>query len=30
MYVYRQNLFRINGNSFQRKTRLIATPYILQ
>ena len=25
-----QNLFPINGNSFQRKTTLIATHYILQ
>ena len=25
-----QNLFPINGNNFQRKTKLIATPYILQ
>ena len=25
-----QNLFPINGNSFQRKPKLIATPYILQ
>ena len=24
-----QNLFPINGNSFQRKPKLIATPYIL-
>ena len=25
-----QNLFPINGNSFQRKPKLIATPHILQ
>ena len=25
-----ENPFPINGNSFQRKTKLIATPYILQ
>ena len=25
-----QNLFPINGNGFQRKTKLIATFYILQ
>ena len=25
-----QNLFPINGNSFQRKPKLIAIPYILQ
>ena len=25
-----QTLFPINGNSFQRKPKLIATPYILQ
>ena len=25
-----QNLFPINGNSFQRKTKLIPTPYIFQ
>ena len=25
-----QNLLLINGNSFQRKTKLIANPYILQ
>ena len=24
-----QNVFPINGNSFQRKSKLIATPYIL-
>ena len=25
-----QNLFPINGNSVQRKPKLIATPYVLQ
>ena len=25
-----QNLFPINGNSFQGKNKLLATPYILQ
>ena len=25
-----QNLFPVNGTSFQRKTKLVATPYTLQ
>ena len=25
-----KNLFPINGSSFQRKSELVATPYILQ
>ena len=30
LYDNLQNLFPINGNSFQRKSKLIATPYVLQ
>ena len=30
LYDNLQNLFPINGNSFKRKPKLIATPYILQ
>ena len=30
LYDKLQNLFPINGNSFQRKPKLIATPYVLQ
>ena len=30
LYDKLQNLFPINGNSFQRKPKLIATPYISQ
>ena len=30
LYDKLQNLFPINGKSFQRKPQLIATPYILQ
>ena len=30
LYDKLQNLFPINGSIFQRKRKLIATPYILQ
>ena len=30
LYDNLQNLFSIDSNSFQRKPKLIATPYILQ
>ena len=30
LYDKLQNLFPVNGNNFQRKPGLIATPYILQ
>ena len=30
LYDNLQNLFPVHGNSFQRKSKLIATPYILQ
>ena len=30
LYDKLQNLFPVNGSSFKRKPKLIATPYILQ